>query len=775
MKRGTGTPVGRIEDERFVTGAGRFVDDIDLPDQAFAVLVRSSQAHARLGRVSTGAAASAPGVLGVFTAGDLAADGVGTLPCQYVIANRDGSPMAMPPRPALAQDRVRHVGEAIALVVARTLPEARDAAELVEVECETLPPVTDLARALEPGAPQLHAEAPGNLVLDWEAGDNAAVERLFASAHWIVSLDLVNNRVIANPIEPRAAIGDFDPATGRYTLYTGNQGAFVLRNMIAEEVLKVDRARLRVVTPDVGGSFGMKIFVYPEQVLVTWAAGRLGVPVKWTGDRAESFLADAHARDHLTQAQLALDYQGRMLALRARTIANLGAYLSQESTFIPTLCCSKMHAGVYTIEAAHFSVRCALTNTAPVDAYRGAGQPEAIYVVERLVDAAARELGIDPAELRRRNLISPDAMPYRTAMGHVYDSGNFATNLDRALELAEYEGLPERKRRGRAQGKLRGLGICCYGKLCGGATAESARVEVSKNGRIRLLIGTQSNGQGQETAYGQILADALGVELDAIQVLQGDTDVVGWGRGTGGSWSLLIGGSAARRATEEAIEKGRAVAASALEAAAADIAFTGGRYVIRGTDRSVGLLEVAAHAGEAGLSGDGRFASKAPSLANGAHLCEVEIDEATGAVAIVGYTAVDDFGTLLNPTLAAGQLHGGIVQGIGQALLEHAVYDPGSGQLISGSFMDYAMPRAHDLPPLGVELNEVPSPTNPLGAKGVGEAGAVAAPPAVINAIVDALAEHGVRHLDMPATPATIWQVIEKHAAPGRKAGLVPF
>ena len=767
MKRGTGEPVGRIEDERFVTGAGRFTDDIDLPGQAHAVLVRSSQAHARLRGLTTAAAETAPGVLGVLTAGDLAADGVGTLPCQYVIANRDGSPQALPPRPALAQDRVRHVGEAFALVVAKTLSEARDAAELVEVDYEPLAAVTDPAHALESGAPQLHAEAPGNLVLDWEAGDGAAVERLFASAHRIVSLDLVNNRVLANPIEPRAAIGDFDPATGRYALYTSSQGAFGLRNMIAEEVLKVGRERLRVVTPDVGGSFGMKIFVYPEQVLVTWAAGRLGVPVKWTGDRAESFLADAHARDHLTRAQLALDDQGRMLALRARTIANLGAYLSQESTFIATLCCSKMHAGVYGMKAAYFNVRCALTNTAPVDAYRGAGQPEAIYVVERLVDAGARELGIDPAELRRRNLIPPDAMPYRSAMGHVYDSGNFAANLDRALELARYEGVSGRKERARAQGRLRGLGICCYGKLCGGSTAESGRVEVGGDGRVRLLIGTQSNGQGHETAYGQILADALGIDPKAIEVLQGDTDVVGWGRGTGGSWSLLIGGSAARRATEDAIEKGRAIAASALEAAAADIAFADGRYVIKGTDRSIGLFEVAAHAGEAGLTGEDRFVSEAPSLANGTHLCEVEIDEATGAAVIVGYTAVDDFGTLLNPRLAAGQLHGGIVQGIGQALLEHAVYDFGSGQLISGSFMDYAMPRAHDLPALEVELNEVPSPTNPLGAKGVGEAGAVAAPPAVINAIVDALADHGIRHLDMPATPGRIWQAIEEYAAPG--------
>lgn len=758
---GVGQAVTRLEDERLLVGDGRYTDDVRPAGQVAAVFVRSPHAHAEVAAIDTTAARTMPGVLAVLTVADLDAAGLRPLPCRTPYRNRDGSPMPLPPRPALARGRVRHVGEPVACVVAETPAHARDAAEAVEVTYAPLPAVTDLARALAPGEPRLWAEAPDNLALDWEAGDRAAVDRIFAGADRVTTLDLVNNRVVANPLEPRGCLAEFDPATGRHTLRTGGQGVHSMQAVLCE-VLGFAKEELRVVQADVGGGFGMKIFVFPEYPVCLLAARLTGRPVKWVAERGESFLADTHGRDHLTRVRIAFDAAGRMLALRASITANLGAYLSQFGPLIPTDAGAKMYNGVYGLDAVHVEVRCAYTNTTPVDAYRGAGRPEAAYAVERAVDAAARELGLDPVELRRRNFVRPEAMPYRTAMGAVYDTGEFERLLDSGLEQAEAAGFPERRRAARARGALRGLGVAYYVEQCSGGGDESAKVEVGPDGRVRLLIGTQSNGQGHATAYAQILSDALGVAPQDVETVQGDTDLVATGRGTGGSRSVPVGGAATRRAAEAAIEAGRRLAADLLEAAEPDVEFADGRYRVVGTDRGVGLAEVAASApGGNGIEGGGSFQPTIHTYPNGCHVCEIEIDARTGVPSIVRYTVVDDFGMVLNPLLCAGQVHGGVAQGIGQALLEEAVYDAGSGQLLTGSFLDYAMPRAEDTPAIGFSTVEIPCRTNPLGMKGAGEAGTIGAPPAVINAVVDALAEFGVRHVDMPASAEKLWRLIE--------------
>ena len=758
-----GQPVRRLEDPRLVTGRGRYTDDVQPAALAHAVFVRSPHAHAVIEGIDATAARAMPGVLAVVTGEDLLAAGLGPLPCKTLYKHKDGRPMPAPKRPALAVGRARHVGDPVAMVVAGTPAEAEDAAAAVAVAYRPLPAVTAATAALAARAPEVWPEAPGNLALDWEAGDAAGVDRLFAEAHRITRVELVNNRLVPSPLEPRGCIAEHDPATGDYVFRTGGQGVHGMQAILAEDILHLPKARLRVIQDDVGGGFGMKIFVFPEYPACLWAARQVGRPVKWVASRSESFLADSHGRDHVTVIEIATDAQARMTALRATTTANLGAYLSQYGPFIPTECGARMYAGVYRFAAVHFAVRCAFTNTTPVDAYRGAGRPEAAYAVERAVDAVARELGLAPEELRRRNFIPPDAMPYRTAMQANYDSGDFDRAMTAALAKADAAGFAARRRASAARGELRGLGLAYYIEQCAGGGDEAARIEIGPEGGVRLLIGTQSNGQGHATAYAQILADALGVPMESIATVQGDTALVASGRGTGGSRSIPVGGVAAQRAAADAVERAKPLAAEMLEAAAADLAFEDGHYRIVGTDRRIGLLDVAGRAG--GLEGAGAWGPDAPTFPNGCHVCELAIDATTGEARIERYTVVDDFGTVINPLLIEGQVHGGVVQGIGQALVEETVYDPDSGQLLSGSFMDYAMPRADGVPAVDFSMSPVRCATNPLGMKGAGEAGAIGAPPAVINAVVDALSPLGIGHVDMPATPQRLWRLIHSARA----------
>jgi carbon-monoxide dehydrogenase large subunit len=756
-----GQPVRRKEDVRLVTGRGTYTDDVAPAGQLTALFLRSPHAHAEIRRLDATAARAMPGVALVLTGEDLAAAGLGPMPCKALTAHRDGRAMAAPERPVLARGRVRFVGDPVALVVAASAGAARDALEAIEVEFAELPAVIETMAALAPGAPQLWPEAPGNLALDWEMGDGGLADRLLAAAHHVTTIEIVNNRVAPSSMEARGCLAEYDAASDRLILRTGGQGVHGMQAILAEDILRIDKAKLRVIQADVGGGFGMKIWVYPEYAACLHAARTLQAPVKWVSERGEAFLSDTHGRDHVTRVRIATDADGRMTALKAETTANLGAYLGQFGPFIPTAAGARMYAGVYAFQAVHYHVRCAFTNTAPVDAYRGAGRPEAAYAVERAVDATARELGLDPAEFRRRNFIPPEAMPYRTAMDTTYDTGEFARLMDAALDKADVSGFAARRLARRAEGRLAGLGIAYYVEQCSGGGDESARVELAADGTVRLLIGTQTNGQGHATAYSQILVDALGVEFDAIEVVQGDTDLVASGRGTGGSRSVPVGGAATLQAARALVEKAKRVAADMLEAAEADIGFADGRFSVVGTDRRVGLAEVARRAG--GLEASEAWKPPIHTFPNGCHVCELSIDIATGIPLIERYTVVDDFGKVLNPLLVAGQVHGGIVQGLGQALLEEAVYDPASGQLVTGSFMDYCMPRAEDVPDIDFSWIEVPSTTNLLGMKGAGEAGSIGAPPAIMNAIVDALAESGVTNVDMPATPQKLWRLIRDH------------
>jgi carbon-monoxide dehydrogenase large subunit len=775
---GIGQPIRRVEDRRFLTGSGRYLDDIARPRQAHAALLRSPHAHAIIHAIDTNAALGAPDVVAVLTGEDLARDGVGTIPCVSAVTNRDGSQMALPPRPALVRDQVRHVGDAVALVVAETAAQARDAADLIEVDYEMRSAVVDTGKALDPGQPAvwpaIDNDHPGNLCFDWETGDRAAVERGMAAARHRVSLTLVNNRVVANSIEPRGAIGEYDPGDNSYTLWSSTQGSHFLRNLLAEHVFDIPENRIRVVTPDVGGGFGMKLFLYPEHVLVLWAAKRIGRPVKWVADRSEAFVTDTQGRDNVTRLDLALDQDFRFLGLAVELTANMGAYLSNFAPEIPTSSGAVMYSGVYAFPAIHVRVKGVYTNTVPVDAYRGAGRPEAAYAVERLIDYAARSLGIEADELRRRNFIRPEAMPHRTPLGLTYDSGDFARNFDDALTKADAAGFPARREEARRRFRLRGLGHAVYIEQSGFPPDEFAEARFDPSGTLTLLMGTQSSGQGHQTAYAQLAAEKLGLPLEKIRVLQGDTAAIGFGRGTGGSRSLPVGGAALVHAADKLIDKGKKIAAHKLEAAEADIAFADGVFAIAGTDRSVTLDAVARAAFnpgelppslEPGFAESGHFTPPAPTFPNGCHVCEVEIDPDTGLIEIMRYLVVDDFGTVINPLLLAGQVHGGIAQGVGQAMLERTVYDPESGQLLTGNLTDYAMPHADTLPRIEFSYNIVPCRTNPLGVKGAGEAGAIGAPPALVNAVIDAVAEFGIDHLDMPLTPQILWQALRAAAA----------
>ncbi|MGO9785272.1 MAG: xanthine dehydrogenase family protein molybdopterin-binding subunit [Stellaceae bacterium] len=771
---GMGQSVRRTEDPRFITGHGRYTDDVSLPRQAVGYVLRSPHAHARIRKIDTTAAIQAQGVLGVFTAADLAKDGIGRIPCVVPLKNRDGSPVVLVEHPLLAEGKARHVGDGVAFIVAETLSEAKDAAELIDVDYEALPAAVETSAANAPGQPLVWDEIPGNLCFDWESGDRKAVEAGFAKAKHVVALTLINNRLVANSMEPRGALGFYDPGEARFMLTTSTQGSHVIRRLLAANIFKLPENRFRVVTPDVGGGFGMKLFLYPEQGLVLYASRKLGRPVKWTGERGESFLTDAHGRDNVTSARLALDGDLNFLALEVETTANLGAYLSNFGTFIPTMAGTAMLAGCYRTPAAIVRVKGVFTNTVPVDAYRGAGRPEANYVIERLVDHAARQLKVSPAELRRRNFIPPAAMPYKTALGLSYDSGDFAKNMDDALKTADFAGFPARRAKAKARGRLLGFSIATYIEQCGGGFDEAAEIRFDSSGAVTVIVGSQSSGQGHQTAYAQLAADGLGIPFDRVRVHQGDTDVVGFGRGTGGSRSLPVGGVAVTMAVRRIIDKGKKIAAHRLEAAEADLEFAEGFYVVAGTDKRIAMTEVAQAAFnplllppgfEPGFDETAHFLPAAHTFPNGCHACEIEIDPETGATRIARYVVVDDFGNVVNPMLLEGQVHGGVGQGVGQALVELCVYDGASGQLLSGSFMDYAMPRANDIPPIEFAVNVVPCTTNPLGVKGAGEAGAIGAPPAVINAMVDALAELGVGSIDMPATPQNVWRAINQAGA----------
>lgn len=779
---GIGAAVKRKEDARFLTGRGNYVDDIVRPRQSFLQVVRSPHAHARIRAVRTDAARAAPGVLLVLTGADLAAEKIGNVPTGWQIFNKDGTPMVEPAHPALALDRVRHVGDQVAIVVAETRDQAREAALLVEVDYEDLPAVAGIAAAARPGAPLVWEQAKGNLCYDWHLGDKAAVDAAFARAARVAKIDLLQNRLIPNAIEPRSAIGEFDPSTEETTLVTTSQNPHLTRLLLAAFSYGIPEHKLRVLAPDVGGGFGSKIFHYPEEFLVVWAARKLGRPVKWTAQRSESFLTDAHGRDHVTHAEMALDEQGTFLALRVSTQANLGAYLSTFAPGIPTWFYATVLSGCYRTPAIYCEVKAYFTHTVPVDAYRGAGRPEAAYVLERLVDAAARETGIDRVELRRRNFIRPDQFPYQTPVALQYDSGDYAATLDVALRKSDWAGFEKRRAEAKARGKLRGIGLSTYMEACGIAPSavvgaigvraglyEAATVRVHPTGGVSIFTGTHSHGQGHETTFAQIAADYLGVPVEQVDVVHGDTDKIPFGMGTYGSRSLSVGGSAIVAALEKVIAKGRKIAAHLLEAAEGDVEFKDGKYTVKGTDRSKTFGEVALTAYvphkypaglEPGLEENAFYDPKNWTFPGGCHVCEVEIDPETGVVRVERMTAVDDVGRVVNPMIVEGQVHGGLAQGIGQALLEGAIYDD-AGQLLTGSYLGYTMPRAADLPAYETETHNTMCTHNPLGSKGVGETGAIGSPPAVMNAVVDALSPLGVRNVDMPATAEKVWRIIQ--------------
>jgi carbon-monoxide dehydrogenase large subunit len=766
MKFGIGQPVRRHEDLRLITGRGRYTDDISLPRMAHAVVLRSTLAHAQIKRVDVVAARGMPGVVLVATGDDIRADGLGDIPCVTPLANRDGTPRHDTPRPALAIGKVRHVGQPVAVVVAESVAAARDAAEAIAVDYEPLPAVTAAKDAIGPGAPALFDGIPSNIVFDWDndMGDAKATDAAFAQASHVVRLELVNNRVVVNSMEPRNAIADYDADSERSTLYTATQGPHFVRDPLAELVLKIPKDMLRLITPNVGGGFGMKAFVYPEHALVVWASRKLKRPVKWQEDRSEAFISDNQGRDHTTKAELALDANGRFLGLRVSVLANLGAYLSPFGSFVPTRS-TDLVSGLYTIGAIHINVKGVCTNTVPVCAYRGAGRPEAAYLLERAVDVAARELGMSPDAIRRVNFVPPAAMPYTSATKLLLDSGEFEEVMDRAMAAAQWSSFPQRRKQSERNGKLRGIGMATYTERCGGGFPETASIEF-KDDRVELVMGNQEYGTGLVTAYKQLVSDQLGIDADRIDVVMGDTDRTPSGL-TGGSRALAVAGSALYEAGLAIIDKGKQLAAHSLEVSPQDVTFADGMFGVAGTDLGLDIFQVAQAARDPAKLPPGMTPGMAPGLdtthhrvppaqtfPNGCHIVEVEIDPDTGAVVVERYTVVDDFGRTINPLLLEGQVHGGIVQGVGQALLEQASYESGSGQLLSGSFMDYAMPRASDVPAFAFSTHNVPTSANPLGVKGAGEAGAVGAPPAVINAVVDALARRtGAHHIDMPATP----------------------
>jgi carbon-monoxide dehydrogenase large subunit len=783
---GIGAAVRRKEDQRFVTGKGHYTDDVNRAGQCYAYFLRSPHAHAKIKTIDSKAAAAMPGVLAVLTGAELAADKIGNLICGWMITSKDGSQMKMAPHPAIAHGKVNYVGDAVAVVIAETLSQAKDAAEKVKVDYQLLPAVADPAKAQGQGALQIHEVAARNTIYQWHLGDANAVGAAFRAAKHVTKLDLINNRLVPNAIEPRAAIGEYDAGSDSLTLWNTTQNPHVARLVMSAFVGLAPEHKLRVIAPDVGGGFGSKIFIYPEEVVCLWAARKIGRPVKWVAERSEAFLTDAHGRDHVTHAEMAFDADGKITGLRAKTIANLGAYMSTFSSSVPTYLYGTLLSGQYEIPAIYCEVDAVYTNTVPVDAYRGAGRPEATFVVERLIEVGAREMGVDPAELRKKNFIKK--FPHQTPVIMTYDAGDYHASLKKALEIADYGGFGKRKRESARHDKLRGVGISTYIEACGIAPSravgslgcgvglwESAEVRVNPTGSVEILTGCHQHGQGHETTFAQVVSERLGIPLDNVSVVHGDTDKVQFGMGTYGSRSGAVGISAIVKALDKIEAKAKKVAAHMLEAAEGDIVFQDGKFTVAGTDKSAAWGEVALNAYiahkfagqelEPGLKEGAFYDPTNFTFPAGCHICEVEVDPQTGESEIVAWTAVDDFGTVVNPMIVEGQVHGGIAQGVGQALLEGAVYDK-DGQLVTGSLMDYCMPRAHDLPALKVDMTKTASPSNPLGIKGCGEAGAIAAPVAVINAITDAI---GTEDLAMPATAQAVWQALQK-ASNRRKA-----
>ncbi|HEX7218835.1 MAG TPA: xanthine dehydrogenase family protein molybdopterin-binding subunit [Burkholderiales bacterium] len=772
-----GARVQRKEDYRFLTGTGQYTDDVALANQSYAVFVRSPHAHAVLKKINIEKAKKAAGVLAVYTGEDLAAAKVGGLPCGWLITDVNGKPMKEPPYPPLAQGKVRHVGERVAVVIAETLAQARDAAELVKVDYQELPAVVDGRKAAS--ATALHDIAPDNTCYVWALGDKAKVDEAFAKAAHVTKLDFVNNRLVPNAIEPRAANATYSRAGDEYTLYVASQNPHVERLLMTAFVLGLPESKVRVVAPDVGGGFGSKIYLYGEDVVVTWAAKKLNRAVKWTADRSESYVSDAHGRDHYTVAELAMDKDGKFLAMRVKTTANLGAYLSTFASCIPTILYATLLAGQYTTPHIYCEVTAVFTNTTPVDAYRGAGRPEATYVVERLVETAAREMKMDPVEIRKKNFIRE--FPYQTPVALQYDTGNYDATLDAALKLADVSGYQKRKEESAKRGKLRGIGYACYIEACGiapsnvagslGARAglfEAGEIRVHPTGTVTVFTGSHSHGQGHETSFAQVVADRLGLPIENVEVVHGDTSKILFGMGTYGSRSIAVGGTAIVKALDKIIAKGKKIAAHLLEASESDIEYDRGEFKVAGTDRKKMFGEVAFAAYvphnypldklEPGLNENAFYDPANFTFPAGSYVCEVEVDKDTGNTQIVAFTAVDDFGKVINPMIVEGQVHGGLAQGIGQALTENSVYDK-SGQLLTGSFMDYCIPRSSDIPQFKVDTRETPCTHNPLGVKGCGEAGAIGAPAAVINAITDAL---GVKDLPMPATAHNVWKHLQE-------------
>jgi carbon-monoxide dehydrogenase large subunit len=787
---GIGASVRRKEDARFLNGRGNYTDDINRPGQLHAYVKRSDRPHAKINSIDTAAASTATGVVAVFTGADMAKEEIGGLPCGWQIHNKDGSPMAEPPHPVIAVGKVRHVGDPVAVVIAETKQQAKDAAELLSIDYTDLSASASLAAALATGAAAVHDDVPGNICYDWHIGDKAIVDAAFATAHKVVRLDLTNNRLIPNAMEPRAAVGEYDVNSGDYTLYTTSQNPHVIRLLMGAFVLHIPENKLRVVAPDVGGGFGSKIYHYAEEAIVTWASAKVRRPVKWTAERTESFMSDAHGRDHVSTAEMAIDAQGTFLGLRVSTQANMGAYLSTFAPCVPTYLYATLLAGTYKTPAIYCEVKAVFTNTVPVDAYRGAGRPEATFLLERLVDAVAYDTGIDRVEIRRRNFIPADAFPYQTPVALQYDSGDYQTTLAVALKNADWAGFEARRAAAKARGKLRGIGISTYLEACGiapsavvgslGARAglyEVANIRVHPTGSVTVFTGTHSHGQGHETTLAQLVVDQLGVPFDQVEVVHGDTAKIPFGMGTYGSRSLAVGGSAMVKAMDKIITKGKKIAAHLMEASVDDIEFANNTFTVAGTDKSKTLTDISLAAYvphnypidelEPGLEETAFYDPKNFTFPGGCHIGEVEIDPETGTVHVVNFTAVDDVGRVVNPMIVEGQVQGGIAQGIGQALLEAAVYDE-SGQLMSGSMMDYTMPRADNLPNISVATENTMCTHNPLGSKGCGEVGAIGSPPAIVNAICDALKDYGVRHMNMPATSGKIWSII--NAGPSKMA-----
>ena len=757
-KFGIGQPVLRDEDIRFISGKGLYTGDISLENQTYMYVLRSNVANGIIKNIDVEEASNSEGVIKIFLGKDLKKAGIKDMPTNFMAKNKDDTEMFTPERSAIAIDKVRHVGDPIAIIIAESIEQAKNAADLIFADIEEIPSVTSCSEAIEDNSPQVWKNTKNNLCFDWEMGDKTKTDDAFKNSNSIVEIELINNRIVPNSMETRGAIANYDKTKNKYELHCSSQGVHSLRDRISN-VLDISPEELRVITTDVGGGFGMKIFNYPEYICSLFASKEIGRPVKWISDRSEAFLSDTHGRDHVTKAKMALDKDGIFLGIKIDTIANMGAYLSNFAIFIPTLAGTAMLAGCYKTPAIYVNVKGVFTNTPAIDAYRGAGRPEASFVIERLVDVAGIKTGLGPIEIRRRNLISSSEMPYKTALNHTYDSGDFISNMELAVKDSDWAGFQDRAKNSEKNNKIRGIGLSTYIEACSGGGPEEATIILEKDGNIILHIGTQSNGQGHETAYKQILSEYLGISPEKMKVIQGDSDLIAFGAGTGGSRSVPVGGAAIKVASENIIKKAKSLAAKNLNVAESTLEYKEGIFLSEGTNLTISLEDLAKESDEQ-IKISSQWTPPNFTFPNGCHICELEVDKDTGQIEIKKYTVVDDFGLVINPNMLAGQVHGGIAQGIGQAIYEHTVYDDENGQLLSGSFMDYALPRAEDLINVDIRWNMVPCETNLLQIKGAGEAGAIGAPPAVINALVNAL---NVDHIDMPATPNKVWSTIHKN------------